>query len=39
MIKKFGLKSFGQQFVQGIKSVSEPKSKNNWSDKLQINYI
>lgn len=29
MIKKFGLKSFGQQFVEGIKSVSESKSKKN----------
>lgn len=27
MIQKFGLKSFGHQFVQGIKSVSEPKVK------------
>jgi hypothetical protein len=29
MINKFGLKSFGRQFVEGIESVSESK-KNKW---------
>ena len=34
MIKKFGLKSFGQQFVQGIKIVSEHSRK--WSRPILI---